>query len=67
MMSEYLRSAVDRAMKIQEVIMRAMRGELQWFEAAEIIGVSCRMMRRIKGQQREQRVKQRVNKVIHEK
>jgi transposase len=36
-------------MKVQEVIMRAMSGELQWFEAAEIIGVSCRTMRRWKG------------------
>jgi transposase len=35
-------------MKIQEVIMRAMNGDLQWFEAAEIIGVSCRTMRRWK-------------------
>jgi transposase len=36
-------------MKVQEVIMRAMNGDLQWFEAAEIIGVSCRTMRRWKG------------------
>jgi transposase len=47
-MGEYPRSEVDRAMKIQEVIMRAMNGDLQWFEAAEIIGVSCRTMRRWK-------------------
>lgn len=47
-MSEYPRSEVDRAMKVQEVIMRAMNGKLQWFEAAEIIGVSCRTMRRWK-------------------
>ena len=45
-MGEYPRCEVDRAMKVQEVIMRAMSGELQWFEAAEIIGVSCRTMRR---------------------
>lgn len=48
-MNEYPRSEVDRAMKVQEVIMRAMSGELQWFEAAEVIGVSCRTMRRWKG------------------
>ena len=36
-------------MKVQEVIMRAMSGELHWFEAAEILGVSCRTMRRWKG------------------
>jgi len=48
-MGDYPRCEVDRAMKVQEVIMRAMSGELQWFEAAEIIGVSCRTMRRWKG------------------
>ncbi len=45
-MGEYPRSEVDRAMKVQEVIMRAMSAELQWFEAAEILGLSCRTMRR---------------------
>lgn len=48
-MGEYPRFEVDRIMKVQEVIMRAINGELQWFEAAEIIGVSCRTMRRWKG------------------
>ena len=48
-MGDYPRSEVDRAMKVQEVIMRAMNGSLQWCEAAEIIGVSCRTMRRWKG------------------
>jgi transposase len=52
-MGEYPRSEVDRAMKVQEVIMRAMSGELQWFEAAQIIGVSCRTMRRWKGRYEE--------------
>lgn len=47
-MSRYPQSAVERAMKVQEVIMRAISGELLWFEAAEIIGVSCRTMRRWK-------------------
>ena len=37
-MGEYPRLEIDRAMKVQEVIMRAMSGQLQWFEAAEIIG-----------------------------
>jgi transposase len=48
-MGEYPRPEIDRAMKVQEVIMRAMSGQLQWFEAAEILGVSCRTMRRWKG------------------
>lgn len=33
-------------MKVQEVILRAMAGSLKWWEAAEIIGVSDRTMRR---------------------
>lgn len=33
-------------MKVQEVILRAMAGRLKWWEAAEIIGVSDRTMRR---------------------
>lgn len=35
-------------MKVHEVIMRAMSGETAWFQAAEIIGISCRHMRRWK-------------------
>ena len=33
-------------MKVQEVILKAMAGKLKWWEAAEIIGVSDRTMRR---------------------
>lgn len=33
-------------MKIQEVILKAMAGKLRWWEAAEIIGVTDRTMRR---------------------
>jgi transposase len=47
-MDRYAPSAVERAMRVQEVILRAMSGELQWFEAAEILGVTCRTMRRLK-------------------
>ena len=47
-MGDYSRSEVDRAMKVQEVIMRAINGSLLWSEAAEIIGVSPRTMRRWK-------------------
>lgn len=35
-------------MKVQEVIMRAMARKITWYEAAEIIGISCRQMRRWK-------------------
>ena len=33
-------------MKVQEVILKAMAGQLKWWEAAEIIGVCDRTMRR---------------------
>jgi len=42
----YPRAAVGRAMKVQEVILRAMARKLSWFQAAEIIGISDRQMRR---------------------
>lgn len=35
-------------MKIQEVILRAMSGKIHWIQAAEIIGISDRQMRRWK-------------------
>lgn len=47
-MVRYAQDAVERAMKVQEVILRAASGKLQWFEAAEILGISCRTMRRWK-------------------
>src|SRR5579862_8555566 len=47
-MREYPPSAVERAMKIQEVILRAMAKKITWWQAAEIIGISDRSMRRWK-------------------
>src|SRR5882672_7390576 len=44
----YPGSAVERAMRIQEVVMRAVTGQIQWHQAAEILGVSCRTIRRWK-------------------
>jgi len=41
-------AAWERAMKVQEVILRAMAKSLAWWEAAEIIGISDRSMRRWK-------------------
>jgi transposase len=38
--------AVERAMKIQEVILRAMSGELTWLRAADVLGMSPRSLRR---------------------
>jgi transposase len=37
---------MERMMKVQEVILKAMAGSLKWWEAAEIVGVSDRTMRR---------------------
>lgn len=42
----YSQAAWERAMKIQEVILRALSGEIHWFQAAEILGLSTRTMRR---------------------
>ncbi|HEX8895339.1 MAG TPA: helix-turn-helix domain-containing protein [Terriglobales bacterium] len=44
----YPRAAVERAMKIQEVILRAMAKKITWWQAAEIIGISDRQMRRLR-------------------
>ena len=45
-MGVYPAPAVERAMKVQEVILRAMSGEFAWVQAAEILGLSARFMRR---------------------
>jgi transposase len=39
-------AAWERAMKIQEVMLRAMAKRIALWQAAEIIGISCRQMRR---------------------
>ena len=47
-MKLYSEAAMERAMKIQEVILRAMAKKMSWWEAAEVIGISDRQMRRWK-------------------
>jgi transposase len=42
----YPKAAMERAMKVQEVIVRAMARKITWWQAAEIIGISDRHMRR---------------------
>src|SRR5689334_317774 len=37
---------MERMMKVQEVLLRAMAKKITWWQAAEIIGVSVRTMRR---------------------
>ena len=48
-MKLYSEAAMERAMKIQEVILRAIAKRITWWQAAEIIGISVRQMRRWKG------------------
>jgi transposase len=45
-MRQYPAPAVERAMKVQEVILRAASGQVSWWQAAEILGISDRSMRR---------------------
>src|SRR6201997_497131 len=47
-MFSYSKAAVERAMKIQEVILRAMARSITWWQAAEILGFSDRHLRRIR-------------------
>src|SRR5215813_12592515 len=45
-MDSYSRTAMERAMKVQEVILRAMAKKITWWQAAEILGITDRHMRR---------------------
>jgi hypothetical protein len=47
-MESYPRAAVERAMKVQEVILRAMAKKITWLEAAHIARMSDRQMRRLR-------------------
>jgi transposase len=38
--------AVERAMKMQEIVLRAMSGKITWLQAADILGLSPRTVRR---------------------
>jgi transposase len=43
---EYPAAAWERAMRLQEVMLKAIGGELHWFQAADILGMSPRGLRR---------------------
>src|SRR5262245_61743331 len=43
----YCSAAVERAMKVQDVILRALSGEYTWLQAADIRGRSPRSIRRL--------------------
>lgn len=50
---QYPVAAVERTMKVQEIVMRAMSKQITWWQAAEILGVSVRTMRRMKREWKE--------------
>jgi transposase len=52
-METYPRAVVERAMKIQEVILRAVAKKITWAQAGEIIGLCERQMRRWKERYQE--------------
>ena len=45
-MAIYPITAMERAMKLQEVLLRTTTGKIKWWQAAELIGISERQMRR---------------------
>jgi hypothetical protein len=52
-MFSYPKTAMERMMKIQEVLLRAMARKITWFQAAEILGFSDRHVRRIRERYQE--------------
>jgi len=53
-MEIYPRTAAERAMKLQEVLLRATSGKIKWWQAAELVGISERQMRRWRKRLEEQ-------------
>jgi transposase len=52
-MELYPRAAVERAMKVQEVILRALAKRISWLQAAEVLGISDRQVRRLRDRYEE--------------
>ena len=44
----YTRAAVERAMKVQEAILRALSGRQSWLQVADVLGISPRTVRRLR-------------------
>ena len=44
----YTLKAVEWAMRIQEVILRALSGQQTWLQAADVLGLSPRTVRRLR-------------------
>ena len=47
-MGRYPETAVERAMKVQEVLLRAMGGQVSWVQAGEILGLGPRQVLRLR-------------------
>src|SRR5258708_32233333 len=45
-MDSYPKAAMERAMKVQDVMLQAMAKKITWWQAAEILGISDQHMRR---------------------
>ena len=43
---QYSAAETERMMKLQDVLLKAMAKKIRWWDAAEIIGVTDRTMRR---------------------
>src|SRR5215469_7173173 len=52
-MVSYSKAAMERAMKMQEVLLRALARKITWFQAAEILGFTDRHLRRIRERYQE--------------
>ena len=44
----YTQAAVERAVKVHEVLMQALSGRQSWIHVAEVLGVSARTVRRLR-------------------
>ena len=53
-MDSYPKAAMERAMKVQDVMLQAMAKKITWWQAAEILGISDRHMRRIRERHEEE-------------
>ena len=53
MIKHYSESAMRRAMTVMEVVLRAIGGDIKWIQAADILGVSPRTIRRMHARYRK--------------
>jgi hypothetical protein len=44
----YTQAAVERAVKVHEVLLQALNGRQPWIQVAEVLGVSARTVRRLR-------------------